>query len=747
MTMKKIKILALFLFLIYVLPGGIIGKSFAQPLNGTYTIGGTNPNYPNLNAAVTDVTTNGVNGPVVFKIRNGTYSELLLISAIPGASNQNTVSFEGESQDSSAVIINGSTVANQQNTLFLNQVEHVRFKHLFFLQAPNVNNNAVIFINRGKYIRFSNCFIQGHNSSTSSATDYLIQGGCDSALSVLNCNLFGAKEGISVSNSFSHRNLLISRNTINSGGYSIRISGGALAEISRNAMGRILIESHSRLTCFSNRISGTLQLISSNGWNTQPARIYNNQIIKNGNDLGATYGFRSSSSSYLDVAFNSISISSTTSGYALFAEGSFSSTTGWIKIRNNNIFRTDNTPNNYIFYIPNAISYIDGIEMSNNNYYSPGPNFTHNYANLGVWQSTTGLDTNSISAPPLPVSATNLASSQTAFDGAAIPLSFVAQDIDGNPRDPQSPDIGAFEQLSPPQVFLGSDTSVCQSLLLNAGNAGSTYLWTTGQTTQQVLVHASGVYGVTVTNAGGQSADSIGVIVNNPTLFELNATDSVVCSGSMVAISNTSGLSLNWGNGGGVSDTLWLNVLVDTTITASFTNAAGCTSSGAISIAANPNPFAGINLSTTLICNSDAPLLLSGGVPSGGIYFVNGSQNVNLNPSGFINEFVEVLYTVTNPDGCSASAVDSIFVDVCTGKNEVGHSKLWLSFSNRIQSLDNLEGFKQYAVYDASGRLLLQAGIPQAGNINLHNLNGGFYLLTLFNQNLRKTFTVIVTEN
>jgi hypothetical protein len=108
---------------------------------------------------------------------------------------------------------------------------------------------------------------------------------------------------------------------------------------------------------------------------------------------------------------------------------------------------------------------------------------------------------------------------------------------------------------------------------------------------------------------------------------------------------------------------------------------------------------------------------------------------------------VEVLYTVTNQDGCSASAVDSIFVDVCTGKNEIANSKLWLSFANRIQRLDNHEGFKQYAVYDVAGRLLLQAAIPQAGNINLQNLNSGFYVLYLFNQNLRKTFTVVIAEN
>ncbi len=737
---------AILIFSICSILIGISGKSWAQPLNGTYTIGGTSPNYSSLNAAAADVTANGVNGPVVFKIRNGTYPELLLLSAIPGASNQNTISFEGESQDSAAVIINGSTTANQQNTLFLNQVEYIRFKHLHFLQTPNVNNNSVIFINRGKYIRFSNCYIQGHNSATSSATDYLIQGGCDSALSVLNCNLFGAKDGISVSNSFSHRNLLIRGNTINSGGTTIRISGGALAEISQNNTGKVLIESHSRLTCYGNRISGTLQLISSNGWNTQPARIYNNQIIKVGIDLGVTYALRSSSSSYLDIAFNSIAINSTASGYALFAEGSFSANTGWIKIRNNNVFRLDNTSTNHIFYIPNAVSYIDGIEMSNNNYFSPGPNFTHNYANLAAWQSTTGLDSNSVSVPPLPFSSTNLASSQPALNAAAIPLSFVATDIDGNPRDLQSPDIGAFEQLTPPQVFLGNDTSVCNSITLNAGNSGSTFLWNTGQTTQQIGATSSGTYWVTVTNAAGQGIDSILVVVNNPTPFQLSATDTTVCEGSAVGISTSNGLLLNWGNGGNLSDTLWLFAAADTTISSSYTNAAGCSSSSTIYISVNPNPFVGVSLPTDAMCSTDAPLTLSGGVPSGGSYFINGVQSINLNASGIINEFVDVMYTFTDQNGCSGSAMDSVFIDVCTPLNEISHSSVWLKYTNRIQQLNNLERFNQYAVYDVCGRFVEQHTIPQERTIDITKLRTGFYLLTLYHQRLRQTIPIWVTS-
>ena len=49
-------------------------SAMAQPLNGTYTVGGTTPNYATLTDAVNALTTNGVSGPVIFSLRNGTYS-------------------------------------------------------------------------------------------------------------------------------------------------------------------------------------------------------------------------------------------------------------------------------------------------------------------------------------------------------------------------------------------------------------------------------------------------------------------------------------------------------------------------------------------------------------------------------------------------------------------------------------------------------------------------------------------------
>ena len=60
-----------------------------------------------------------------------------------------------------------------------------------------------------------------------------------------------------------------------------------------------------------------------------------------------------------------------------------------------------------------------------------------------------------------------------------------------------------------PVVFLGTDTLVCQpdSVLLDAGNPGSSYLWSTGETTQTIYAMSgeTGIltYAVQVTNEQG----------------------------------------------------------------------------------------------------------------------------------------------------------------------------------------------------------------------------------------------------
>ena len=85
--------------------------------------------------------------------------------------------------------------------------------------------------------------------------------------------------------------------------------------------------------------------------------------------------------------------------------------------------------------------------------------------------------------------------------------------------------ISILSNLSLPVVNLGEDITTCvgETVILDAGNPGATYLWSNSATTQTIDVTTSGIYSVLVTNEGGSASDDIEVTFN--ALPEANAGD------------------------------------------------------------------------------------------------------------------------------------------------------------------------------------------------------------------------------
>lgn len=69
-----------------------------------------------------------------------------------------------------------------------------------------------------------------------------------------------------------------------------------------------------------------------------------------------------------------------------------------------------------------------------------------------------------------------------------------------------------------PVVDLGNDTAICSgtSFTLDAGNAGSNFLWSNNATAQTISINQAGIYYVAVTNSGGCSASDTVAIGESP---------------------------------------------------------------------------------------------------------------------------------------------------------------------------------------------------------------------------------------
>ena len=83
-----------------------------------------------------------------------------------------------------------------------------------------------------------------------------------------------------------------------------------------------------------------------------------------------------------------------------------------------------------------------------------------------------------------------------------------------------------------PAVVLGADTTVCSALTLDAGNAGSSYMWSDSSTSQTLVVSNGGTYNVSVTDINGcVGVDTITVAVGGNFTVTASAALTFVCTG------------------------------------------------------------------------------------------------------------------------------------------------------------------------------------------------------------------------
>ncbi|MGE5352298.1 MAG: DUF5689 domain-containing protein [Acidobacteriota bacterium] len=79
---------------------------------GTYTIGGTSPDYKTLSDAATALNINGIAGPVVLKVREGSYDDVFHLIDVKGTSETNTITLMNES----GTVVLSPTNGNSGNT-------------------------------------------------------------------------------------------------------------------------------------------------------------------------------------------------------------------------------------------------------------------------------------------------------------------------------------------------------------------------------------------------------------------------------------------------------------------------------------------------------------------------------------------------------------------------------------------------------------------------------------------------------
>ncbi|WNJ18937.1 PKD domain-containing protein [Pontibacter sp. G13] len=101
-----------------------------------------------------------------------------------------------------------------------------------------------------------------------------------------------------------------------------------------------------------------------------------------------------------------------------------------------------------------------------------------------------------------------------------------------------------------PVVDLGPNRIECDSFILNALNPGSSYLWSTNDTTQSISSSTPGMYWVEVTNpAGCSSVDTVVISLASAPVVDLGPDD-IICNGNPVTLNaGNPGATFLWNDG------------------------------------------------------------------------------------------------------------------------------------------------------------------------------------------------------
>ncbi|MEI6765154.1 MAG: right-handed parallel beta-helix repeat-containing protein [Bacteroidota bacterium] len=454
--MKKVRLHKALAFAIILIAG--MSNSFGQALSGTYTIGGSTPNYATFTTAVNALVTNGVSGPVVFQVRNGTYNEQISIGAVSGVSATNTVTFQSQTGDSTAVILTYHPTSAANYTLRLNGCDHLIFSKISVNAIGNTYATAVLMENASTNNLIKNCVLNGNTTATTAARMAVVNSSANTNISntILNCKINNGSYGIYYNGS-STTGIILEKNILTDQYYraisvSYLTSGIIRANKVRtnsayaNFIGISLYNCDQNTQVVRNDINYSngdygIYMNACNGTSSVRGLVANNFISVQGTSSGLGHAIGFENSNYQNIYFNSINISrSSSSSACIYQKGNSGSS--YFEVRDN-IFSVNGgfmmffeqynvlTKSNYNDFVTSGSYYC---------YWNGGY-----YYSLSQWKSTSNMDTNTVSINPYFISATDLHVTQSLLNNTGTPCAGVSDDIDGQNRNATQPDLGADE--------------------------------------------------------------------------------------------------------------------------------------------------------------------------------------------------------------------------------------------------------------------------------------------------------------
>ena len=262
-----------------------------------------------------------------------------------------------------------------------------------------------------------------------------------------------------------------------------------------------------------------------------------------------------------------------------------------------------------------------------------------------------------------------------------------------------------------PTDVLGDVTScIDQPVLLDAGNPGSTYLWSNGSTDASITVNGTGTYSVQITNAFGCGLQAEAQVDFVPYPVVDLGIERAICQGGSVLLDAGNPTAMHqWSNQAstsaisvGTSGTYW--VAVDN---------GHCTTRDTVTVRVDPVPDR-LAQRNVMVCLDEPPrmVLLDAGNPGARYSWSTGDTTRTIEA----DQYGMFLVVVTNSFGCSLedqvvveqSCIPTLYLPNTFTPNDDGRNDTWVPVGRNIGEIE-------LTVFDRWGSVIFRSTDPEKG--------------------------------
>lgn len=502
----------------------------AETLDGTYTVGGANPDFLTLGNAAAALGC-GIGGPVQLDLRDGTYAEQLRLPSIPGASASDSVLIQSESGDSSAVLLDWPPSQGSNYVLYLDGTDHLTLRGLTLQRSgtgSKADSRLLWLDNDTDSCRITRCRFVGSDTASHENRELIYLANDDAiGLEITENALLYGDQGVFLQASFLYTTT------------GVRIADNQFTD------------QHHRALSLQYLVAPTLQgnAISSNSASASYRAINlltgrNAFTLTNHQITTPTYGLYVMGNALVAPGHPQVANNFITGGSqaAIFLENADSLDLYHNTLVVNDIFNpalqvANNAAGHHLINNllvnqgfgtllrlgANAATAVFAT-CDHNNWYSEGTTHFEQsstfYADLCAWQSATGLDGQSQNKSPLFQTAGSY-DAASPFLQVGTPLPSVGTDLLGQARSLSAPSMGAYEISAPTGPPLAGTYVIgaCQDYA--DFSEAALALATFGVSDTVVFDVESGTYAEQVRFTGANGASGA-----NPVIFRAQSGDS-----------------------------------------------------------------------------------------------------------------------------------------------------------------------------------------------------------------------------